>query len=167
MKQFADRAFLALLLAVLLAVPLGVALWSHKETTAYYENRSLAEAPELTAESVWDGSFGTEAESWYSDHAPGRTTLLELDTWVQMKLMGRPVVNGIVTVGDVLLPELEFDEYSEEAYRYGAAPIAEDFLNNGCTLRTSSPIISTTTARKRPRPTRSLPRPWRSRAWIS
>ena len=40
MKQFADRAFLALLLAVLLAVPLGVALWSHKETTAYYENRS-------------------------------------------------------------------------------------------------------------------------------
>lgn len=45
MKQFADRAFLALLLAVLLAVPLGVALWSHKETTAYYENRSLAEAP--------------------------------------------------------------------------------------------------------------------------
>ena len=127
MKQFADRAFLALLLAVLLAVPLGVALWSHKETTAYYENRSLAEAPELTAESVWDGSFGTEAESWYSDHAPGRTTLLELDTWVQMKLMGRPVVNGIVTVGDVLLPELEFDEYSEEAYRYGAAPIAEDF----------------------------------------
>ena len=29
MKQFADRAFLALLLAVLLAVPLGVALWSH------------------------------------------------------------------------------------------------------------------------------------------
>ena len=62
MKQFADRAFLALLLAVLLAVPLGVALWSHKETTAYYENRSLAEAPELTAESVWDGSFGTEAE---------------------------------------------------------------------------------------------------------
>lgn len=120
MKQFADRAFLALLLAVLLAVPLGVALWSHKETTAYYENRSLAEAPELTVESVWDGSFGTEAESWYSDHAPGRTTLLELDTWVQMKLMGRPVVNGIVTVGDVLLPELEFDEYSEEAYRVRA-----------------------------------------------
>ena len=34
MKQFADRAFLALLLAVLLAVPLGVALWPHKETTA-------------------------------------------------------------------------------------------------------------------------------------
>ena len=44
MKRFADRAFLALLLAVVLAVPLGVALWSHKETTAYYENRSLAEA---------------------------------------------------------------------------------------------------------------------------
>lgn len=47
MKRFADRAFLALLLAVVLAVPLGVALWSHKETTAYYENRSLAEAPGL------------------------------------------------------------------------------------------------------------------------
>ena len=48
MSKYADRAFLAILMAVLLAVPAGAALWSHRETTAYYENRTLAEFPALT-----------------------------------------------------------------------------------------------------------------------
>ena len=34
MNRISKRAFLALLLAVLFAVPAGVILWSHRETTA-------------------------------------------------------------------------------------------------------------------------------------
>ena len=34
MQKFTNRAFLALLLAAQLAIPAGVARWSHKETTA-------------------------------------------------------------------------------------------------------------------------------------
>ena len=127
METWLNRAFLALLLAVLLAVPAGTALWSHRETTAYYENRTLAELPEATWESLRDGSYGTDLESWYSDHAPGRTTLLELDTAVQMNILRRPVVNDVVVNTPALLPKLEFSEYSEEAYQYSAQPIAEDF----------------------------------------
>ena len=111
MNRISKRAFLALLLAVLFAVPAGVILWSHRETTAYYENRTLAERPALTWQSLWDGTFATAFESWFSDHAPGRTTLLEADTAVQMKVLRRPVVNDIVLSADgVLVPFLSYDE---------------------------------------------------------
>ncbi len=128
MKRFFDRAFLAGLLAVLVAVPLGVALWSYKETSAYYENRTLAAKPEVTAESLWNGSFGSGFESWFSDHTPGRTTLLKLDTAVQLKLLQRPVVNDIVLDADgVLVPKMSYSEYSRKAYEETVPPIAEKY----------------------------------------
>lgn len=128
MNRISKRAFLALLLAVLFAVPAGVNLWSHRETTAYYENRTLAERPTLTWQSLWDGTFATAFESWFSDHAPGRTTLLEADTAVQMKVLRRPVVNDIVLSADgVLVPFLSYDEYTEQDYAGPAASIAENY----------------------------------------
>lgn len=128
MNRISKRAFLALLLAVLFAVPAGVILWSHRETTAYYENRTLAERPALTWQSLWGGTFATAFESWFSDHAPGRTTLLEADTAVQMKVLRRPVVNDIVLSADgVLVPFLSYDEYTEQDYAGPAASIAENY----------------------------------------
>ena len=128
MQKLTNRAFLALLLAVLLAVPAGVALWSHKETTAYYENRTLAERPALTWEGLWDGSFGTAFESWYPDHIPGRTALLKADTRVQMDVLDRPVVNDVVLEAeDVLVPFQEYAERTEAEYAEAAAPIADGF----------------------------------------
>ena len=128
MQKFTNRAFLALLLAALLAIPAGVARWSHKETTAYYENRTLAERPALTWESLWDGSFGAAFESWYSDHIPGRTALLKADTRVQMDILDRPVVNDVVMeAGDVLVPFQEYAEQTETEYAEAAVPIADGF----------------------------------------
>ena len=128
MQKLTNRAFLALLLAVLLAVPAGVALWSHKETTAYYENRTLAERPALIWESLWDGSFGIAFESWYSDHIPGRTALLKADTRVQMDILDRPVVNDVVLEAeDVLVPFQEYAEQTDAEYAEAAVPIADGF----------------------------------------
>lgn len=127
MKKFFDRAFLLGLMAFLLAVPAALLLWSRKETTAYYENRTLAARPALTWESLRDGSFGSAMETWYSDHFPGRSTLLKADTAVQMNVLRRPVVNNMVVTEDVLLPKLDFSEYTAEAYRYTAPGFAEDF----------------------------------------
>lgn len=126
MQKICSRAFLAILLAVLLAVPAWVALRSHRETTSYYESRTLAKLPDLRWTSLWDGSFGTDFESWYSDHFPGRTTLLKADTKAQMDLLRRPVVNEVVVTGDVLLPFAEYWERSAEAYAQQAADIADD-----------------------------------------
>lgn len=128
MRNLLNRAFCACLLLVLLAVPAGTALRAHGETTAYYENRALAKLPALTWESLWDGSFGAAFESWYSDHVPGRTTLLMADTAVQLDLLDRPVVNGIVvTEEDVLLPFQEYQDWSRESYAAKAADIAADY----------------------------------------
>ncbi len=127
MRRVTDRAFLAVLLAVLAAVPLGTALWSHRETTAYYENRSLAKRPALTWEGLWDGGFAADFESWYSDHAPGRTTLLKADTALQMKVLRRPVVNEVVTTQEVLLPAMEYSEWSRRAYEETMPPIAANY----------------------------------------
>lgn len=125
MLKYLNRAFLACMLTALLAVPAGVALWSYKETSAYYENRTLAERPALTWASLWDGSFGTALESWYSDHIPGRTTLLKADTRAQMDLLKRPVVNDIVAAENVLLPFMDYEEQSPEEYARQAADIAD------------------------------------------
>lgn len=142
MEQRANRAFLALLLAVLAAVPAGVAAWSHKETAAYYENRALAERPAVTWDGLWDGSFGPAFESWYADHAPGRTTLLKADTAVQMKLLHRPVVNDVVLdAGEVLVPYLAYDEWSEEAYRYAVTGIADGLENLDGHIRTNGGVF--------------------------
>lgn len=108
MKRVMERCFAALLLLGLLAVPVGVARWSHSETTAYYENRTLAKFPALTWASLWDGSFGADVETWYSDHAPGRTTLLKGDTQAQMGFLGRTNINGVVDAGSVLLPFCDY-----------------------------------------------------------
>ena len=119
MNKWLNRAFLAGFLTLLLAVPVGTALWGAGKTTAYYENRTLAERPALTWASLWDGSFGAAFESWFSDHFPGRTTLLKGDTAVRMKL--RPVVNGAVLGENVLLPFRDYDTWSAEEQSAQAA----------------------------------------------
>jgi len=127
MKKFFDRAFLLGLMAFLLAVPAALLLWSRHETSAYYENRSLAAFPDITWEALWEGTLGSDLETWYSDHFPGRATLLKADTALQMDVLGRPVVNDMVVTESVLLPKLDFSEYTEEAYRWTVTDFAEDF----------------------------------------
>ena len=127
MRKFFDRVFLLGLMAFLLAVPAALLLWSRHETSAYYENRSLAACPDITFEALWEGTLGRDLETWYSDHFPGRATLLKADTALQMDVLGRPVVNDMVVTESVLLPKLDFSEYTEEAYRWTVTDFAEDF----------------------------------------
>ena len=149
MDKWLNRAFLTGLLALLLAVPIGTALWGAEKTTAYYENRTLAERPALTGTSLWDGTFGSAFESWLSDHFPGRATLLKGDTAVQMRL--RPVVNGAVLGAEVLLPFRDYDTWSAEEQSARAAERGEKFAalngyieeNGGTILFVGSPAQRT------------------------
>ena len=127
MKRFAQVAFLACFLAVILAVPAGTLLFSKNNTSAYYENRALAEWPEITVEGILDGSLAQSLETWYSDHAPGRATLLKIDTFLSMDVLHRPVVNDIVTTQDVLLPFLDYSEYTPAAYEATVGSMSEPF----------------------------------------
>ena len=127
MKRFAQVAFLACFLAVILAVPAGTLLFSKNNTSAYYENRALAEWPAVTVEGILDGSLAQSLETWYSDHAPGRATLLKMDTFLSMDVLHRPVVNDIVTTQDVLLPFLDYSEYTPAAYEATVSSMSEPF----------------------------------------
>lgn len=127
MKRFAQVAFLACFLAVILAVPAGTLLFSKNNTSAYYENRALAEWPEITVEGILDGSWAQSLETWYSDHAPGRATLLKMDTFLSMDVLHRPVVNDIVTTQDVLVPFLDYSEYTPAAYEATVGSMSEPF----------------------------------------
>ena len=127
MKKFFDWAFLLGLLALLVAVPVRLVTDSQYETTAYYENRSLAARPDLNWETLWDGSYGSRFETWYSDHAPLRTTLLKTETDLLMHVLQRPIVNDVVVTEDVLLPKMSYSEWTQKDYEQNAAPIAENF----------------------------------------
>jgi len=102
MKRIANIGFTACLLLFLTAVALGTLLRNSGETS-FFENRSLAAAPELTKEGLVSGDYFDRWEEWLTDHAVGRTTLLKLNTWMEMKLLNQPVVNDIVVTDEYLL----------------------------------------------------------------
>lgn len=106
MKQ-QHAIFLALFLLALILVPVltGYGCLRSYSGWSVEENRALASAPELSAGAVWDGSFTEQLESFYKDHIFARRTLLKLDTALQMRLLRRPVVRGVVLGDTVLLPE--------------------------------------------------------------
>ena len=58
------------------------------------EKRYLAEAPVLSAESLFSGRFGREAESYAADHLPGRDFLVGLNAQYD-RLSGRQVTKEI------------------------------------------------------------------------
>lgn len=127
MKKFIDRAFLLGLLALLVAVPVRLITDSQYETSAYYENRTLAARPDLNMETLWDGSYGSRLETWFSDHAPLRTTLLKTETDILMHVLRRPIVNDVVVTEDVLLPKMSYSEWTRKDYEQNAGPIAGNF----------------------------------------
>lgn len=107
MKRSSNFFLVFCFLFVLAAVPALILLKGKNTQTSYYENRTLASKPTLTAESLLDGSYFSDWDSWLTDHIGGRTQLLKLQTALDLKLLQRPVVNGEVVSADVLLPYYE------------------------------------------------------------
>ena len=111
MKKISKAASLVTVLlffAFLLALAVMTAI-REKETYSYYENRNLSAFPSATAESVSDGGYFSGIDTYIREHAAGRTTLLRLNTYLDLNVLRRPVVNDVVIAGDVLLP---YNEYS-------------------------------------------------------
>ncbi|MEY3672997.1 MAG: hypothetical protein RI904_2654, partial [Pseudomonadota bacterium] len=74
------------LLICLLLTALGIifiAEYASRETVSATENRRLATWPELTQESVLDGSFARGIEAYVADHFPLRDYFTELATLVK------------------------------------------------------------------------------------
>lgn len=102
MKRNAQKFFVLCFLLFLIGVPL-LSFLMPKEDSSFYENRTLAARPELTAESVLSGDFFNEWETWFTDHVAARSYLVKLQTLLKLKVLRQSVVNDIVTDADVLL----------------------------------------------------------------
>lgn len=106
MRRIAELLMTVCFLGVL-AAGLAATLAREPEAASYWENRSLAEFPKYSAESVRDGSYATQMEEYLSDHAALRTTLLMAKAKLDVALR-RPMVNDVVVTEQSLLPYLPF-----------------------------------------------------------
>ena len=116
MKTKTKQWFFSLFLFALLLVPVLTlyGLASHPSGWSVEENRALESSPQITPESVWDGTLAQDLERFYKDHIASRRALLKLDTWVQMKFLRRPVVQDVVLGDTVLLPAPGFSAKQSE-----------------------------------------------------
>ena len=120
--RIVSRATLTCFLAFCLLGMAGTFL-RENETVSYYENRTLAAMPTFTGAGVLDGTSFSALEAFLQDHAAGRRTILKLVTWLELYVLRRPVVNGVVVQEDILLPYLAYEAVDEAAI--GTAAEAE------------------------------------------
>lgn len=78
--------FLAVMLVLFLLMP--------KETFSQREKRTLAEAPDTSADAILSGAFGEQAEEYIADHIPGRDLFVGLANYYDL-LSGRQVIKDI------------------------------------------------------------------------
>ena len=119
-------------LAVLFLVPLTTFLSvlpsSPLTPTAGYsvwENRTMADVPELTKESFWDGSYFSGWEKLLSDRFYGRDRWMEIYTAYRMA-RGSASVNDVVLTGETLLPQNDIPDYSSRDYAAEAEHMATE-----------------------------------------
>ena len=123
-KSLGDILFAVLFVGLLLAVMLTAVL-REKGTTSYYENRTLAQRPALTAASVLSGTYFSALDTYLSDQAPLRGTISKLSTWADIYLLRRPVVNNIVVSADMLLAYTAFATLDAEEVTAEAESMAD------------------------------------------
>lgn len=73
----------------------GAAWFSPAAEVSDSERRQLAQFPEITAESVLDGSFMADFESYTLDQFPSRDTFRRLKAQIRYNLLGQQDNNGI------------------------------------------------------------------------
>ena len=92
-----------------LAVPLAAHLLSPDRTFSDNENRVLAEAPEVTAKTVFSGKFQSALETYLADQFPLRDSAAAAVSAIR-KAAGRRDIGGAYIGRDGYYPEVHRDE---------------------------------------------------------
>lgn len=124
MKKISEIMTIVLFVVCITSV-LAVTHTSEKKIYSYYENRLYKSEPVATAEAVLDGSYFTEHEAFLCDHAAGRDQMLKLKTWMDVYVLGRPVVNDVVVTDQALLSLNPYEEVDREKIAEQAEKMAE------------------------------------------
>lgn len=124
------------LLVVFLGVIFGIMFLTAYKTVfnyqwySYFENRNLNPFPDITKESVMDGSFFSDFEDWYRDHIAARTAVVKYHTLLNMDALKRPVVNDVVILDDLYLPYNEPEIVNEESIIAQAEQVSDNLQSH-------------------------------------
>ena len=129
-----------------LAVFSAVSVFSPKEKGSFYENRRLAVFPVPSVETVLDGTFFSDVETYISDHFACRVPLLRLNVRKELALHN-PVVSNTVIAGDTLLPYHGKPRTDYDHENMQTVPVPSRAVLCGTNIRRTS----------RPAPTRMIP----------
>lgn len=125
MKRVSNIAFLCAVLLLIVLIPV-TSLLGHREQTSYYEQRTLARFPSPSLETISNGAFFADLETYAADHIVGRDYLLKTDTAINM-LLQRPNVNDLLVNTDVLLNTHGFSRWGLGYVTDDAARVASDY----------------------------------------
>jgi len=103
---------------------MAATLLRENESYSFFENRNLATMPEFTVDGALDGSYFSAVDTYLKEHSAGRTTLLKANTYIDLNILKRPVVNDVVITDGVLLPWNEYEHTDTAAIDYAASIIA-------------------------------------------
>ena len=115
------------LAALFLLAAAGWTVWNmihYPDGFSLYENRNLEKPEQFSAETLLDGSFLQSMEPAFSDHFALREYWLKAYTVLQMDVLRKPVVQGLVVQEDLLLPQYTAAEPEQ------VQPAAENMVNN-------------------------------------
>lgn len=125
MKRVSNIAFLCAALLLIVLIPVA-SLVGPRAQASYYEQRTLARFPSPSLETICNGAFFADLETYAADHIAGRDYLLKTDTAINM-LLRRPNVNGLLVNTDVLLNTHGFSRWNLDYIADDAAAAAADY----------------------------------------
>ena len=94
---------------VIITVPIFTFL-GKKETISYNENKTLAEFPQLTAESWKNRSFMTGMSDYFSDHFVSREDFIKLKNKIEI-IIGKNEINGVFEYNGNLIQTFKDIDY--------------------------------------------------------
>lgn len=120
MKKF--QSYIVSVIFGLLLFLGGITLFfmPHKEYSEA-ERRPLAEAPDVSVKTVWDGSFFSNADKWVTDHFQFREAFRHIKAEWQIHILGEENNDFVYVDGSVIKLERTVNEYSLDyaAERFG------------------------------------------------
>lgn len=128
LRRKANRCFAVLFVVILFAVPALTFLLPHLSVSEI-ENRRLAAAPELTRDTLLSGDYFSGWETYLKDHIAFRDGMLMGRTWLELNILNRASVNGILPTGTCLLPHLTPPDESADTLAQRASSMADRLVS--------------------------------------
>ncbi len=116
MKTVSRMLFIAAFFMFIITV-LVVTLGKNNITASFFENRALKGIPAFSQEKLVNDEYFKNWETWFTDHAAGRNTLLKANSWLELNVLHMPVVSNVVVQDDVLLSYIKYGRWSTSSYK--------------------------------------------------